>query len=167
MNRNLLVPTTVILLLAFFIGANFIYQPKVNQMKQLTAALDQEEELGTRSAEVSSLEKRLQSYESRLMEKEKEEAELIDRIRKIANEVPIRVLSMTPESERSGDRKGPHFISLRIVFEGSYHQLGHFVAEVENSEKFMRVDALRFTAAENRAAKPIIFEVGISTLSHH
>ena len=159
MDRNLLMAMAVVLLLAAFIGANFIYQPKVNQMKQLTAALDQEEELGTLSTELTSLEKRLQNYDSRLMEKEKEEAELIDQIRKIANEVPVRVLSMTPESER----KGPRMISLRVSFEGTYHQLGNFVAKVENSEKFMKIDSLRFTTV-GRTSKPIVFEVEVSTL---
>ena len=154
---------TVVLLLGAFIGANFIYQPKVNQMKQLTAALDQEEELGTLSTELTSLEKRLQNYDSRLMEKEKEEAELIDQIRKIANEVPVRVISMTPESERSDNREGPRMISLRVSFEGTYHQLGNFVAKVENSEKFMKIDSLRFTTV-GRTSKPIVFEVEVSTL---
>ena len=163
MDRNLLMAMAVVLLLAAFIGANFIYQPKANQMKQLTAALDQEEELGTLSTELTSLEKRLQNYDSRLMEKEKEEAELIDQIRKIANEVPVRVISMTPGSERSDNRKGPRMISLRVSFEGTYHQLGNFVAKVENSEKFMKIDSLRFTTV-GRTSKPIVFEVEVSTL---
>ena len=163
MDRNLLAATVVILLLAAFTGANFIYQPKVNQLKQLTEALNQEEELGGVLAEIVSLEKRFQSYGSRLMEKGKEEVELIDRVRKITNEVPVRVVSITPSSERN-EGKGPRLVSLRILFEGSYHQLGNFVAKVENSEKLMRIESVRFATADTKMSEPILFEVEISTL---
>ena len=164
MDRPLLTATFVILLLTAFTGVNFIYQPKADRLRQLTEALDQEEEWGALSMEVSSLEKRLQGYDGRLMEKDKEEVELIDLVRKIANEIPVRVVSMTPESERTQDRRGPRLVFLRILFEGTYHQLGHLVAKVENSEKFMRIDSLRFTTVGGSPSKTILFEVQISTL---
>jgi len=168
MDKNLLISTAVILLLSAFIGANFIYEPKVRQLKNLERILAEEKELGSLLDEIATAEKRIGNYETRLMEKGKEEAELLDRVRDIANEAAVPVISITPSGQRQGGRKGnePQFISVRILFGGSYHQLGRFIARVESSEKFMRIESIRLTGQAGTPSKSLMPEVEISTLRH-
>lgn len=161
MDRNILISTVVILLLTAFIGANFVYEPKSRQLRRLEQGLAEEEEFNSLSNEISSLEKRLQLYHRRLMEKGKEEVELVDRVRDIAKEVPVKVVSMVPIPVRRG--KGFDFVSLKIIFEGSYHQLGTFVAKVENSEKYIRVNSIQFSASHGSDSS-MVHELEVSTL---
>lgn len=165
MDRNILISVAVILLLSAFIGANFIYEPKMRQLRRLEGVLQEEEERNTLLDEIVRMEKRVQSYKRRLMEKGREEEELIARIQAIAKEVAIPVTSITPLSrkQREGTRGAePQFISVKIQFEESYHQLGKFVATVENSQSHLRIQAIRLTT---RPGTPSLFhEVEISTL---
>ena len=164
MDKNIWLATAALLFVSALVGMNGIYQPKKTQLTQMEQAVQQEEELDSLAAEVSSLEKRLQTYSHRLMEKGKEETELIDRVREIANGIPVRVLSMKPSTGSKQAQQGLLLVSLQLTLEGSYHQLGAFVAKVENSEKFMRVDSIRFTTPTAASSKSIVFELEISTI---
>ena len=162
MDRNLLFVSVVILLVSAFVGVNFIYQPQMTQIKALEQAFQEEEQLGELLNDISSTEKKIKVYRQRLMEKGKEETELIDRVREIANAVPVRVVAMTPGGRRATGR-GATLVLLRISFEGTYHQIGHFVSKIENSEKFIRLESLRFQGpgGDNRQMG---VEMEISTL---
>ena len=100
------------------------------------------------------------------MEKGKEEEEFIDRVREIAKDVPVRVISMIPSSASKSERSSSNFTSLHILFEGTYHQLGTFVSKVESAEKFMRVESIRFTVPPGNSSRPITHEVEVSTLRY-
>ena len=166
MDRNVLISTAVVLLLSAFVGVNFVYKPQTVDLKSLEQAVKHEQELGDLTNDVSSMEKRLKVYRSHLMEKGKEEEQLIDRVREIAREVPVRVISMVPSSVSKSERRGSNFVSLRIIFEGSYHQLGTFISKVENSEKFMQVGSIHFSVPLGNSSQPITHEVEISTLRY-
>ena len=165
MDRPLLIATLVILLSSAFIGVNLVYAPKSAQLQGFEQALKEEEELGRLSNDLLFTEKRVETYRNRLMEKGGEEEQLIDRIREIANEVPVRVISIIPLSAQKGVR-GPSFVSLRVLFEGSYHQLGTFISKVENSEKFIRVGGIEFAVPAGKTSQPIVYEVEVSTLRY-
>lgn len=149
MERNLITVMLAILLGSVVVGFNFIYSPKMKELRLLEEALREENEKRVLLNETVELETKIAAYRERGMPVGKEEIELLDRIREIASEAQVRVTSMVPQEKiERGSKEGYRKFSLTISFEGTYHNLGDFIAHVEHAEKTMKIEALRFATIE-------------------
>lgn len=152
MEKNSLIATLVILALGFLAGFNLIYLPGMKQLRALEATAKEEQLIGQLYDEVKTLKKKVTAYAERRFTPGKEEIELLNRVREIADETQVRVISMMPEQRREKKRgkKGYEKFSLTLHLEGSYHQLGEFISKIENEAKFIKIDFLQFSAETPR-----------------
>jgi len=166
MDKNILVITLVILLISVFVGFNFIYEPKVSELRQLEKMQNEEQEKGVLFEEIQGYEKKIKMYEGRWVPRGKEEIELLNRVREIAGDSQVHVASLVPQFKEEHSGKGYRKFPIVVSFEGTYPQLGDFISMAENTGTFMKIDRLEFsTTAQSESDLPLACEVTLSVFS--
>lgn len=143
MDKNTLFVSIAVFFLGCLVGLNGIYLPKMEALRVLQEKQREEEERMALTDEMTVLEEKIASHQEHLITPGKEELELLNRVRDIAEESNVRVISMTPIREREKRKRYQKF-SLQISFQATYHLLGDFVSKIESSEKIMRIESLEF-----------------------
>lgn len=165
MDKNTFIASIAIFFLGCLIGLNGIYLPKMEELRLLRDMQKEEEARARLLDEMKALEKKVTTYQERLISSGKEEIELLNRVREIAAESKVRVTSMTPIEERDRRKRKYKKFSLNISFEGDYHLLGDFVSKVENSEKVMKIDMLEFMPKGTEEEFPLQCNLTLSIFS--
>ena len=107
--------------------------------------------------------KKLAIYEKKLS-KEKELPVLLESLSKIARKSGIKILGITPLSElrkarsRSAGAKTEVYQELPILItaKSGYHQLGQFIATLENGERFMEVTDLKIKTNASSSKRHLV-----------
>lgn len=163
MDRNTLVVTVAIFLIGSFTGFHFVYRPKMAELRSLEQMQKEEKEKKLLGEEVASLKKKISEYREKwLPPSGKEEIELLNRVREIANGAQVRVISMVPEEVKRPRKAVYRKFSLTISFEGTYHHLGDFISKVENEERMMKIDAMEFSILSKQVEFPLVCKVTLS-----
>lgn len=163
MERNTLFATIVIFLVGSLTGFHFVYRPKIAELRSLEQMQKEEKEKSLLAEEVASLEKKIAGYREKwLPPAGKEEIELLNRVREIASETQVRVVSMVPEEIRKARKTTYRKFSLTISFEGTYHHIGDFISRVEDKERMMKIDAMDFAISPKQEEFPLLCRVTLS-----
>ncbi|MFH1858063.1 MAG: type 4a pilus biogenesis protein PilO [Candidatus Omnitrophota bacterium] len=166
MDRYTVVVTVVILLVSAFIGFNFIYQPMMGELRKLERLQKEDRNKALLLDETDALGKKITTYKGRQIPRGREEIELLDRVREIADLSQVRVTALMPRPKQGLMKKGFRKYPINVLFEGSYHNLGDFVAAVESSEIYMKIDRLSFLSDSTwEEEKPLSCDVTLSIFS--
>jgi len=170
MDRNAFFTVLVILVIGCLIGFNFVYLPKMEMLRSLKEMQREERGRALLSGDIDRLKGKLSKYEKHLFTRGREETELLNLIRDIANQSGVQVTSMTPKEKRDRrkkKKKGATYqkFSLAISFEGTYHQLGDFIAMIESTDKVMRIETLAFLTVQKEGRYPLRCEATLSIFS--
>jgi len=166
MEKNMLFGILVVVCIGCLIGFNFIYLPKVEELRLLEKRQKEEEDKKVLHDEMIRLSNRLNSYERQSIPTGKEEIELLNSVRDIAGDAQVGVISLVPQSTYAKRKRFFEKYSLTISFSGTYHHLGDFISMVENNDKFLKIDRLEFnTVQQQEAALPLQCYVTLSIYS--
>ena len=170
MDRNTFFTALVIIVIGCLVGFNFVYLPKMEILRSLEEMQREERGKELLSGDIDHLKGKLSEYEKRLFTRGREEIELLNRVRDIASQVGVQVTSMIPQESRERRKKkkkgaGYRKFSLAISFEGTYHQLGDFIAMIENADQVMRIETLEFSAVQKVSRYPLRCQVTLSVFS--
>ncbi|MCK4858928.1 MAG: type 4a pilus biogenesis protein PilO [Candidatus Omnitrophica bacterium] len=125
-----------IVLFTLIAGMNFIYQPAKKRIKKIEDAQKIEKEKNSLLKEISVAQKNIQKHRLRLFPS-KDTSYLLNQVTKLANESNVKITSITPKP--FVQEKHYQKLSLVLVLETSYNQLGQFISKLESSYYFISV----------------------------
>ncbi len=166
MEKNISVLTLVILVISVLLGYQLVYAPKMSTLRALEELQQTERKKQLLYDELTVYEKKVASYEKRWFPRGKEEITLLNRVREMAGEAPVHITAMVPQKKEDFPSKGYRKFPIAVAFSSTYHQLGAFMAEVENTETLMKIDRLFFTTyRKEEEGPPLRCDVVLSVFS--
>lgn len=145
--KPLVMGAVVGLVLTYLIGYNQIYSRQQNQVRLLRSQLAQEQANQSLQKETEGLFKQLDEYRAQLPA-EPDPSWLAREAMSASNRAGIEIDSIQQDPPRT-DKLATH-ISVNLVFQATYHQLGTFLDALEKSDHFMRVE--RLSVASDRSS---------------
>lgn len=145
--------------LAGWLGYNNLYVPQQRQAQELAAQIEQEHANQRAQADVAAQLQRIERYRVRLAQ-EPDPSSLVRNVVSLAQTAGLQVTSLIqelPQQRDSATRLG-----VTLQFTASYHQVGAFVAALERSRNFIRIERVRITHSEEEG--PVAIQMNLSTL---
>lgn len=139
-NQKLII-FTVLILLAVFIGYNFIYKPTNKKIIFLKQTLNIEKKRSDILNEAIVLKNKQRLALSKFFD-QPSFTWFINYINEIAKASSIIISSIKPLPQESV--KGYVRLTINLDLEGTYRQLCDFVEKIENSERFMTINRINF-----------------------
>ena len=135
--NKLVIISAAIISITLFTAVMFIYLPFLNKTKSLRQDILKERERNILIGKVRALGKHLKVYKKQIPQG-RGVSWLISAISDMALKEGIEISSIKPGAP--GDRK--LYTKLHVILEtvSTYEQLGNFIARIESSEKFLRVE---------------------------
>jgi len=158
-NKNLAV-NLVIILLAGIIAFNFIYKKQDKQLQGLNAKKELETKKNAVLANISILEKKVESFKKLLPAKDA--GIVINSIGNIAREMGVKIASIRP----AGEQKTQDYLKASYdvnVTCPTYHALGKFVSRLESYQDTYIVDSVSISYQDQ--TKEIIANLKVSTIA--
>jgi Tfp pilus assembly protein PilO len=149
--------------LSFFFSYRFIFSPKLRQIKKVSVQIEQRKQDIERAkanpqhfAKVKETIKELQTerdyYQQRLTIKA-DMPQILKELNQMAEHLGIKFLSIRPLERKEALLPGAKDlllqIPIRIKLKCGYHQLGKFINQIENSNRFMKIKDLNINADSN------------------
>ena len=101
--------------------------------------------------QVAQYQDKIQRYEG-MLPAEQEIPKLLEDLSQMAKESNVKIVGLTPLQSKQGSQ-GPdeiyQEIPIRISARSGYHELGKFLSNLENSDRFMKVADIKIK--ENKA----------------
>ncbi len=138
-NKSIIV-SAIVVLVTLAVGAFLIFVPFLNNRKSLRANILNERDRNALLGTVRALDKHLKVYEDRVPDG-RGISWLLNEVSNMAAKEKIEVSSIKPGSPED---RGPYtklYVTLDTI--SDYHQLGKFIASVESSGKFLRVEDIK------------------------
>lgn len=141
----------LVFLTAFVLYLYFVFVPQITRVpalfgkvSKITADLKSAKSM---SAEMEGLKKRLAEYNEKVewyekkLPVEQEIPNLLENLSNMAKGSNIKITSIMPAPENNAQRQGKLYqeIPIRITARSGYHELGRFLSNLENSDRFMKV----------------------------
>lgn len=143
-----------------WLGYNNLYVPQERQAQQILAQIAKEQANQHTQAEVAALLQRIERYRARLAQ-DPDPSALVRDVVTLAQTAGLSVTGLTQEAPQQRDSATRLGVTLQLT--GSYHQLGTFVAALERSPRFVRVERVRIARPE-QGEEPAAVQMVLSTL---
>lgn len=137
--NKLVIVNVVIIALVLVTGAMFIYKPLAHKNKSLRANILIERDKNILIGKIKALNKYLKVYDKRIPEGGGV-SWLLGEISNMASKEHIEVSSIKPDNPEDYGLYRKLFVIVDAAT--TYSQLGRFIAEIESSEKFMKVESV-------------------------
>lgn len=128
---------TIALLLA--IGSVFIYRPFMDKTKSIRQDILRERDKNILIGKIKALTKHLKVYDKRILRGESV-SWLLGEISNMASKEHIEISSIKPASPEDYGLYTKLFVIVDAA--STYNQFARFIAEIESSEKFMKVESV-------------------------
>lgn len=135
--NKLVIASALIIVLTAAIGVVFIYMPFSSKNKSLRKDILNERDKNILIGTIKGLSKHLKVYDKRIPEYGGV-SWLLGEVSNIASKERIEVSSITPGNPEDYGLYTKLFVTVDAV--SSYNQLGKFIAGIESSEKFIKVE---------------------------
>lgn len=171
--------TLIVLVLSLAIFAGYIYfmlLPQINRVTRLARDTNKMKvELKSAKsiiAERNGLKKKLDEYKEKveLYEKklpaEQEIPSLLENLSNMAKAANIKITSIMPAVNEGKDQmQGQLYreIPIRITAKSGYHELGRFLSNLENADRFMKVTQI---AIKSNDASPKMHDVDLTVCTY-
>ncbi len=142
------------------LGYNSFYVPQQRQAQQLSAEITQEQANQRTQADVAAQLQRIESRRARLAQ-EPDPSSLVRDVVTLAQTAGLQVTSLTQEAPQQ--RESATRLGVALQLTASYHQLGAFVASLEHSKHFIRIERIHITRPE-QGEEPATIQMVLSTL---
>lgn len=153
--REVLISLMVIAAVGFFVDINFLLRPQIRGLTGQLAEMGRlSSELKTASSDIASIEnfkKEISLYKDKVLLYEKqlpveqEIPSLLEYLSTIAKKSNITIIGITPGRpgvlKEGKSQEGQVYQEVPIVIsaKSGYHELGIFLSNIENSDRFMKV----------------------------
>lgn len=138
--NKIIIVSAVIVIVTLAVGAFFIFMPFLNNRSSLRASILNERDRNVLIGTVRALDKHLKVYEDRVPEG-KGVSWLLNEVSGMAAKEKIEVSSIKPGSPEDRGSYTKMYVTLDTI--SDYHKLGKFIASVESSGKFLRVEDIK------------------------
>ena len=137
--NKLTIINTAIIIVTLFTAVVLIYMPFLNKTKSLRQNILKERERNILVGKVRALGKHLKVYKKQIPQG-RGVSWLISMVSDRASKEGIEVSSIKPGAPEDRDL----YTKLHVILDtvSTYEQLGNFIARVESSEKFLRVESI-------------------------
>ena len=139
-NRVLLIGIGMGLFFLWF-AYNKIYKTTVNSVKGINTSISTENANVDILKRLSTLQHTLSDYRG-YFAKETDASWLVDKVSKEASNSGLNIISLNPQPLAT--RRSFVCGSVNLTAGGTFHQLGDFVAKMENSKEFIKIEKLSF-----------------------
>lgn len=153
MNPTLLI-VAIGVALGGYVGYHRLHAGHAQQAQLITTQIAQEKSDQDAQQRVTALFADIEAYQQRLPQ-EPDPSWLVSKITEAARIEGIELTSLSPENPV--DQKTFVRLSAAFQFQATYHQLGRFLAQLESSRSFIRVDRVEMNPqpmASARAGQP-------------
>jgi Tfp pilus assembly protein PilO len=134
----------LILILAFLIGRNNIYNNSIEKINSLQSRQEEEKNKNELLETISILEKKIQIYKRNSLASV-EIAPLLDKVSALAKRSGMVIENFNPQPTIY--KEGYAEVPVDISLSGDYHRLGRFLSLLESSQEFIWVKRLRVEKA--------------------
>ena len=143
-----------------WLGYNSFYVPQQRRAQQIVADIAQEQANQRAQVEVAAQLQRVEQYRLRLAQ-EPDSSLLVRDVVTLTQTAGLQVTSLIQELPKQRDFATR--LAVTLQFTASYHQLGAFVAALERSKHFIRIERIRMTRPEQNE-DPVAIQMVLSTL---
>ena len=165
-----------VVLITAVVYLNFILKPQVTgvareiiKKNKLTRELKDAEgdvgRIGSLRKDIESHNKKIERYE-KMLPAEQEIPTLLENLSDMARASNVKIVGITPsitKSENTQSNKTYEEIPILISAKSGYHELGNFLAKLENSDRFMKVVDIKIRSS---AATPKRHDVDLLVLTY-
>jgi len=137
--NKLVIVNAIILVLVLVIGAVFIYLPFTNKNKMLRADILKERDKNILIGKIKAMSKYLKVYD-KIVPKGAGVSWLLGETSNIASKEHVEISSIKPGNSEDYGLYTKLFVIVDVA--STYNQLGRFVAGIESSEKFLKVESI-------------------------
>ena len=155
---------------------NFILKPQVTGVareiieknkltRELKGAQGDVGRIGSLRKDIESHNKKIERYE-KILPAEQEIPTLLENLSDMARASNVKIVGITPsitKSENTQSNKTYEEIPILISAKSGYHELGNFLAKLENSDRFMKVVDIKIRSS---AATPKRHDVDLLVLTY-
>jgi len=141
LKNRILVIAIAVALLSLLYAYFRIYIPVTNEVRRTKEGIHKEGLNADILKRIVVLQDKLSTYEA-CFAKESEILWLVDRVSRAANDSGLNIIALNSKPLVSLNRFLYSKVNLEVS--GEYHQLGDFVAKMENSGEFIRIEKLSF-----------------------
>jgi len=136
--NKFIIVSAIIIALVLAIGITFIYMPLVNKSKSLRADILSERDKNILIGRIRALTKYIKVYDNRIPDAGSI-SWLLSEISDIASKEHIEISSIKPGTPEGYGL----YTKLAVIVDtaSTYNQLGRFIAKIESSEKFLKVES--------------------------
>ncbi|MBU4311500.1 MAG: type 4a pilus biogenesis protein PilO [Candidatus Omnitrophica bacterium] len=138
--NSIIVMSAVIVLATLAIGVLLIFMPFLNNRRSLRASILNERDRNVLLGTVRALDKHLKVYEDRVPEG-RGVSWLLNEVSNMAAKEKIEVSSIKPGSPEDRGSYTKLYVTLDTI--SDYHKLGKFIASIESSGKFLKVEDIK------------------------
>ncbi len=157
--NTVLIISLTISLAGCFLGWHFIAKPSFSKVALLKNEKNTDVKKNGVLMNISTLEKKLNTYTSLLSEK-KESSWLIQTVSKTAEVSNLALVSVVPPaSENRGEYDK---ISVAIEAAGTYHELGDFASRIESAPRFIKIVHVRIENTPNDQGRKDALKIFLS-----
>lgn len=137
--NKLLIVNIIIIALALVIGIVFIYMPFANKNKTVRTDILKERNKNVLIGKIKAISKHLKIYDKRVPERVGV-SWLLGEVSGLASKENIEMSSIKPGNPEDYGLYAKLFVTVETS--SSYNQLGRFIARVESSEKFLKIESI-------------------------
>lgn len=137
--NKLIVISAIIMILILVIGALFIYAPFTHKNKSLRIDILRERDKNVLVGKIKALSKYIKVYDKRIPDAEGV-SWLLSEISSMASKERIEISSIKPGNPEDFGLYAK--LSVIVDIASDYNQLGKFIAKIESSEKFLKVESI-------------------------
>jgi len=137
--NKLIIVNAVMITLVLTIGIVFIYMPFTNKNKSMRADILRERDKNILIGKIKALNKYLKVYD-KSVPKDEGVSWLLGGVSDMASEEHVEVSSIKPGNPEVYELYAKLFVIVDVCC--TYNQLGRFIADIELSEKFMKVESI-------------------------
>ncbi len=137
--NKIIVASAIIIAMVLAIGISFIYMPFSSKSKSLKEDILNERDKNILIGKIKALGKHLKIYDRRIPEF-RDVSWLLGEITNMASKEHIEVSSIKPGNPEDYGL----YIKLFVIVDAvsDYNQLGRFIAAIESSEKFLKIESV-------------------------
>ena len=137
--NKLIIVNAVMIALVLVIGAMFIYMPFMNKNKSMRTDILRERDKNVLIGKIKALSKYLKVYDKSIPEDEGV-SWLLGEVSNMASKEQVEIPSMKPGNPEAYGL----YTKLFVIVEAActYNQLGRFIADIELSEKFLKIESI-------------------------
>ncbi len=137
--NKLIIVNAVIIALVLVIGAMFIYMPFTDKNKSIRADILRERDKNVLIGKIRALSKYLKVYD-KSVPKDEGVSWLLGEVSNMASKEHVEVPSIKPGNPEAYGLYTKLFVIVDVAC--TYNQLGRFIADIESSEKFLKVESV-------------------------